>query len=195
MTFTFHYASTLSVWWLYNQRGFSLFTFHYASTLSAYQGALRSGKKVFTFHYASTLSEKSARLNTEWIIYIPLCFYFIIFPMKFIVAREKFTFHYASTLSYPETESQFPILFTFHYASTLSQSPRKIFIPDYFDLHSTMLLLYPYTVKVGDCLYDIFTFHYASTLSGRVLAVNRVCEIYIPLCFYFIAYQVVYTQR
>ena len=56
-SFTFHYASTLSVRF-FNAKILSLlFTFHYASTLSY---TVQSGdclSTIFTFHYASTLSE------------------------------------------------------------------------------------------------------------------------------------------
>ena len=59
-------------------------------------------------------------------------------------------------------------------------------VPLYIDLHSTMLLLYPFSrVFLPPCSQP-FTFHYASTLSPR--SQNMLCHIYIyiPLCFYFI---------
>ena len=54
-----------------------LFTFHYASTLSTptFNNAL--GINGFTFHYASTLSPCPWRESALYVIYIPLCFYFI----------------------------------------------------------------------------------------------------------------------
>ena len=96
--FTFHYASTLSHI-IYLPFNFFVFTFHYASTLSLQKGVRGTKYSVFTFHYASTLSACPAPctrlcadlhstmllLYRNWqycatmryLIYIPLCFYFI----------------------------------------------------------------------------------------------------------------------
>ena len=55
------------------------FTFHYASTLSIERGAFARYLARFTFHYASTLScLGGAGKPLAIIIYIPLCFYFIL---------------------------------------------------------------------------------------------------------------------
>ena len=76
------------------------FTFHYASTLS--DSFTPGGSTIcqFTFHYASTLSDfPSCTFNSDFYIYIPLCFYFIQNRRSSTDVRFKFTFHYASTLS------------------------------------------------------------------------------------------------
>ena len=59
-------------------------------------------------------------------------------------ASLRFTFHYASTLSLASSFIQSaPFVFTFHYASTLSPMlPLRPYLQT--NLHSTMLLLYPY---------------------------------------------------
>ena len=57
--------------------------------------------------------------------------------------------------------------FTFHYASTLS-SAFSLPLYAFFNLHSTMLLLYR-AAGHPDCVLSWFTFHYASTLSEHVL--------------------------
>ena len=98
-------------------------------------------------------------------IYIPLCFYFIWCGEYMTQKWHIFTFHYASTLSQPTSETQyFLYAVTFHYASTFSLLFADIlayndeFTFQYastlsiegttksgfkFNLHSTMLLLYP----------------------------------------------------
>ena len=78
LSFTFHYASTLSISGEIPTRQCLLFTFHYASTLSVQESVIACPTFQFTFHYASTLS----------------CF--VISQRPFI---RSFTFHYASTLS------------------------------------------------------------------------------------------------
>ena len=121
----------------------------------------------FTFHYASTLSSDIIRTPAN---------------------SSKFTFHYASTLSFHPGQEAFrephlhsTMLLLYQHKEVLKLHSRLIYIPLCFYfinystiyltyifiyLHSTMLLLYPYIVKSGDCLYNIFTFHYASTLSA-----------------------------
>ena len=78
----------------------------------------------------------------------------------------EFTFHYASTLSIKNDGVGFAYSkFTFHYASTLSNHHWYLFDAAGYNLHSTMLLLYP--IRRGLCGRGCasFTFHYASTLS------------------------------
>ena len=77
-SFTFHYASTLSSPKRTLASLRALFTFHYASTLSRSQRPINVERYRFTFHYASTLSETSSCQLFRFLIYIPLCFYFII---------------------------------------------------------------------------------------------------------------------
>ena len=75
------------------------FTFHYASTLSVLQASLLRGTFPFTFHYASTLSLCIFPVSRVFLIYIPLCFYFISSSRMRWELMTEFTFHYASTLS------------------------------------------------------------------------------------------------
>ena len=63
---------------LYN----SLFTFHYASTLSMWMPEACPQQTAFTFHYASTLSNTVNLSECPNVIYIPLCFYFIPQPRE-----------------------------------------------------------------------------------------------------------------
>ena len=161
------------------------FTFHYASTLSVLAAEKRNVYTLFTFHYASTLSISRWRIHDLDGIYIPLCFYFIKFKLS---TSFDCIFHLHSTmLLLYRIRSIYPgysYIFTFHYASTLSpqvlicKDQLLIYIPLCFyfiyfrssitrshsNLHSTMLLLYRRTCPL--CID---------------------CEnIYIPLCFYFI---------
>ena len=143
--FTFHYASTLSVFVGSDESNIKIFTFHYASTLSRKAQAVFGTTIEFTFHYASTLSgTDSDDILVDGFIYIPLCFYFInsqespadqahpylhsIMLLLYLSAIQRklgcaveFTFHYASTLSAQGAHSPRAVtVFTFHYASTLS---------------------------------------------------------------------------
>ena len=119
---------------------------------------------VFTFHYASTILSCAKTDRAVIVIYIPLCFYFILAHCLGKLKAVPFTFHYASTLS--ASSSRFrkrSSKFTLHYASTLSKmelvqiwNMRVIYIPlcfyfiadldevrkEIMHLHSTMLLLY-----------------------------------------------------
>ena len=99
--FTFHYASTLSSPLSLFFRNSAVFTFHYASTLShdcwwarmdscnlhstmllLYPNFSKNHLTAssFTFHYASTLSRQLLTCLRLSSIYIPLCFYFIVWP-------------------------------------------------------------------------------------------------------------------
>ena len=96
-------------------------------------------------------------------IYIPLCFYFILWIWS-IWSWER-NLHSTMLLLYPVSLCRL--------------------CPHILDLHSTMLLLYPVTTPLSTFAYS-FTFHYASTLSCRECPHAYFCNIYIPLCFYFI---------
>ena len=185
LIFTFHYASTLSVH--KSSQKYPVCNLH--STMLLLYRLLRLRIKfpsfylhstmlllylddyympqmanIFTFHYASTLSRRLLVFKLMRQIYIPLCFYFIVWlycprwymeeiyiPLCFYFIAEYFvdnisgyifTFHYASTLSTDTgcsagSETQF----TFHYASTLSL-PDELKQAILCNLHSTMLLLY-----------------------------------------------------
>ena len=105
----------------------------------------------------------------ERLIYIPLCFYFIlvIFYAKKLIFRIyiPLCFYFIKILiNYPELKPQF----TFHYASTLSRLQLQIASAD-THLHSTMLLLYHYPWKDSSYGEPEFTFHYASTLSSWMM--------------------------
>ena len=100
----------------------------------------------------------------DFFIYIPLCFYFIMCMRYDKEVSIIFTFHYASTLSRDLGGfNRINLSFTFHYASTLSMTHQFRSLPQ-IHLHSTMLLLYPYSLK-----WQAWPW-----------------RIYIPLCFYFI---------
>ena len=60
------------------------FTFHYASTLSCPARIYCLSCVTFTFHYASTLSVCIRTFLHEFVIYIPLCFYFISGYVEFV---------------------------------------------------------------------------------------------------------------
>ena len=120
--FTFHYASTLS---RHIISSFDEILHLHSTMLLLYQrlGRVDCNLLLFTFHYASTLSKyRDDKTVLQFIIYIPLCFYFIPRPEAGSFLFYWFTFHYASTLS-------------------IRKHMNDGWIPD---LHSTMLLLYVY---------------------------------------------------
>ena len=120
LTFTFHYASTLSgrrekgarendiyiPLCFYFIRGsrrkkrrLESFTFHYASTLSAMTDMSDNANK--NLHSTMLLLYRFVKYETATsiLIYIPLCFYFIQVGIAQVGTSQVFTFHYASTLS------------------------------------------------------------------------------------------------
>ena len=123
------------------------------------------------------------------IIYIPLCFYFI------VVAAVSFR---------PVIFIYIPLCFYF-----IEYHPADLLF-HLSDLHSTMLLLYQsllysslfsftsftfhYASTLSYCpscqggRNQQFTFHYASTLSQIIPQCLNLLFIYIPLCFYFIEF-------
>ena len=166
--FTFHYASTISVWWYNGNWYYADFTFHYASTISKFEHTERTHGNIFTFHYASTISKdimidyifqycftfhyastisvfRPTRFRRVTTLYIPLCFYYIRVEGSNKVYWFNFTFHYASTIScwindiYLENILYIPLCFYYIYFHSSSFT----FFPP---LHSTMLLLYPVPV-------------------------------------------------
>ena len=165
ITFTFHYASTLSV-------GFGFFwssvSYLHSTMLLLYPG--RCGRYCvccviyipLCFYF---IIRRMECITIIVLIYIPLCFYFICIPGNGKPDDYTFTFHYASTLSSALNDSRLPPskftfhyastlsdralssayiakTFTFHYASTLSEEPERVG-RSVLHLHSTMLLLYP----------------------------------------------------
>ena len=206
--FTFHYASTLSKALVFFNVKTPEFTFHYASTLSEARYIKLGATFLFTFHYASTLSGAPREERTSGLIYIPLCFYFILFPER--VRMRLKHLHSTMLLLYQglsDRNAHGKAGFTFHYASTLSdnslrwQDLRSIYIPlcfyfincyfikfhvIYNNLHSTMLLLYLDSEPVfinNDCIYIPLCFYFIWNYSP---VSSRAVRIYIPLCFYFI---------
>ena len=141
------------------------FTFHYASTIShILHGHLPSGRPLHSTmlllylqclyirpHVQSTLHSTMlllyriyCRVGLQYfLLYIPLCFYYIeecVFKCK---TKGHFTFHYASTISSQDKYHQNTPLFLyiplcFYYIA----SCWRYVLPSLLSLHSTMLLLY-----------------------------------------------------
>ena len=142
----------------------------------------------FTFHYASTLSIcRTLRSLLAFIIYIPLCFYFIR-PTAGHGNGKEAHLHSTMLLLYrlKEQGCNGPVTeFTFHYASTLS-TDGLIKAGSQIHLHSTMLLLYRASLRDQEFQH----FHLHSTMlllyRGKGWNTKAAEPIYIPLCFYFI---------
>ena len=118
----------------------------------------------FTFHYASTLSARQNDITLTEVIYIPLCFYFILPRRKWKRWRKKI---------------YIPLCFYFIRArrASIIQS-WMIYIP---------LCFYFIRLDLGAYVPEgLFTFHYASTLWRTWIMRDITDTIYIPLCFYFI---------
>ena len=106
---------------------------------------------IFTFHYASTLSLCPRTESREHLIYIPLCFYFILSGWHRSGWHVSFTFHYASTLSvsvYIERVSEWNLHSTMLLLYHVIRD--RIPVRDHH-LHSTMLLLYH--ILICDSVY------------------------------------------
>ena len=167
-----------------------IFTFHYASTLSVHllQKSLRGN--LFTFHYASTLSIQKWRRSIKCINLHSTMLLLYLTEDEDVTIPAKFTFHYASTLS-DKTHRHYraDYWFTFHYASTLSTCPIDTG-QNIANLHSTMLLLY---LKREEARQDTIYNLHSTMLLLYLFSVQKICNIwhiYIPLCFYFIAYPI-----
>ena len=143
------------------------------------------------------------------IIYIPLCFYFILtradiplrslliyIPLCFYFIGSAPGYHDACLLIYiplcfyfilvDATIEYIHSIFTFHYASTLSGRWCSIVRRHKLHLHSTMLLLYR-EWRFEGCgrvhnLHSTMLLLYLNTFSSS----SERFKIYIPLCFYFI---------
>ena len=119
-------------------------------------------------------------------IYIPLCFYFIYFPLRH---WRRFCHIYIPLCFYFIAASIWGthscVAFTFHYASTLSKAePNKACTRA--DLHSIMLLLYRPRPTYRLCtprIYIPLCFYF---IICNLLQLSIFFKIYIPLCFYFI---------
>ena len=146
--FTFHYASTLSL-----PADPSLVqVLHLHSTMLLLYLIFNDATEITVQHLHSTmlllyLKGLQFCLGQAY-IYIPLCFYFIEGNAVLPVIRARIyiplCFYFITETT---TDSIFITTFTFHYASTLSL--HRVVRP-YVDLHlhSTMLLLYPSSVKL-----------------------------------------------
>ena len=147
---------------------YASFTFHYASTLSV----VISGNLAIYIYLHSTMlllyPAAAPIFFAIFLIYIPLCFYFIRDKETHIRNISTFTFHYASTLSRCDRCS--------------SQKPRQY-------LHSTMLLLYRCSVQRTECELQIYI-----PLCFYFIEAGRSRTGY-PLCFYFIKHYSTLTDR
>ena len=119
--FTFHYASTISTFRHIHPDPPSCFTFHYASTISHTLCCISRKVLIFTFHYASTISPQACCNMLFFLLYIPLCFYYISFHPG--CRSSPKSLHSTMLLLYQKhcmSFSPFFFVFTFHYASTIS---------------------------------------------------------------------------
>ena len=149
----------------------------------------------FTFHYASTISTTALPRVSTHPIYIPLCFYYIIFLFWQLDIMSGYLHSTMLLLYHVLSGWRFRLIFIyiplcFYYIRKLL----KYSISSRSYLHSTMLLLYRIGVTVRDSpdsnlhstmllLYLVsitrersmllFTFHYASTISGSVPRVSE----------------------
>ena len=162
------------------------FTFHYASTLSK-----ASGETLYKLsHLHSTMLllylNETPSPDTWPPIYIPLCFYFITFvtvrfisviliyiPLCFYFIKEN------PEQTKGDRRDLHSTMLLLYRIWRLNIWARTAY------LHSTMLLLYQIDEE-GSTELAQFTFHYASTLSGIPRELLFYSQIYIPLCFYFI---------
>ena len=118
-------------------------------------------------------------------IYIPLCFYFIIYVQNHPLRIPHL--HSTMLLLYP-LGCRVDIQHKLNLHSTMLLLYRwTAYEPEgeSWNLHSTMLLLY-LDENMNKISVALFTFHYASTLSQINCLSCFYNSIYIPLCFYFI---------
>ena len=185
--FTFHYASTLSTVFA-AFFAFSSSYLHSTMLLLYLYGDIVSTEwdKIYIplcFYFIASGEDVHTERSG---IYIPLCFYFIANISDENFGASSFTFHYASTLSCyrnrrPTGRAIIYIPLCFYFIRPHPQGWEwidLIYIPLCFyfiqkackeiisqaDLHSTMLLLYPFSEVYAGASAS-FTFHYASTLS------------------------------
>ena len=119
-----------------------LFTFHYASTISVNVIQAVGQRNCFTFHYASTISRRWCGSTSDFCLYIPLCFYYI---MEATGKHQRIFYLY--------------IPLCFYYIERLPVGGYVLKI----SLHSTMLLLYlPDSTdrNYADSLYIPLCFYY-----------------------------------
>ena len=122
------------------------------------------------------------------LLYIPLCFYYIIDASCSWLAYSVFTFHYASTISTRTRgrrtrENLLYIPLCFYYILKLSK-PFLVWI------HLYIPLCFYYIAKSDQSAAGLlpFTFHYASTISRKGRIPGVITSLYIPLCFYYICW-------
>ena len=143
--FTFHYASTYTLFGMFGWGGYGLFTFHYASTYTQDTEAqprqetyLHSTMLLLILTTTTHYYQRSFHLHSTMLllillylshasyfehIYIPLCFYLYSMPSIAQMTSTLFTFHYAST--YTDASAGPAVMlyaFTFHYASTYTRA-------------------------------------------------------------------------
>ena len=163
--FTFHYASTLSIYSLQSFYPSTPFTFHYASTLSYTCPTIQSLLYKFTFHYASTLSGFVfvARPFSIYLHSTMLLLYRndpgrVVQRCRDLHSTMLLLYRYESLVYKGKLENLHSTMLLLYPQPCTSLRYR------YLHLHSTMLLLYPSLLK-NHCTVSSFTFHYASTLS------------------------------
>ena len=152
-------------WPFHQVRICSSFTFHYASTLSPMSMVIIRPQ----CHLHSTmllLYQREIAVHVDGvIIYIPLCFYFILVRTT-QCGDIRNNLHSTMLLLYPASSARLDAVYNiyiplcFYFILVWCKCQRI----SCSDLHSTMLLLY----RVPVCIQFVFVY------------------IYIPLCFYFI---------
>ena len=144
----------------------NIFTFHYASTLSLV--CPRSCPPMSNLHSTMLLLYhiQSKLVGIFNLIYIPLCFYFIVSTLPYRKQRHTHL-HSTMLLLYQSYYAGYTIINThLHSTMLLLYLILRILAPrEVPDLHSTMLLLYRIQSARRNHRHGSFTFHYASTLS------------------------------
>ena len=209
IVFTFHYASTLSASGLWKCSGIRylhstmlLLYRNPASVATALMQNLHSTMLLlylssrilkletsvtFTFHYASTLSITGWSAYFFFLIYIPLCFYFIRAHPESKTMYNHYL-HSTMLLLYRFCRDFWKAFMQYLHSTMLLLYPAAEQGENYDDphLHSTMLLLYHrsfgYSVTKNWIYIPLCFYFIRMGLRNSALQI----QIYIPLCFYFI---------
>ena len=189
----------------YTQKLADIFTFHYASTYTVFRQYYNSIIYIFTFHYASTYTCSCFSPPVFFWIYIPLCFYLYQNAVYTTVRLWIFTFHYASTYTIyisastrMQEDLHSTMLLLIRMLIDKCRLPGQIYIPLCFYLYPIKILsivilalftfhyasTYTTTFGTPRGYFFVFTFHYASTYTVTHNPNGQEIEIYIPLCFY-----------
>ena len=170
-----------------SSRPYAPFTFHYASTLSKW--LYRNHARLLDLHSTMLLLYLRLRafISSLCSIYIPLCFYFIFCIADMILSHILIYIPLCFYFIYVYSDYAvlllliyIPLCFYFILSAPSRKQSRSL------NLHSTMLLLYPYTPGVYanlNWIYIPLCFYFI----GECPELYLWCfHIYIPLCFYFI---------